>query len=237
MPDTDHTKVREATEHTTTCEILAELAERVTLADQTGGHLAAALVRLQADLPVVPKNQTAKIPMSGGGSYSYAYADLGDVARALQPLLAKHGLAFTCLPRRVDSGYEAVGRLVHTSGQYVEGSLPLIGRTAQEHGSSLTYNRRYLLGCLTGVITDTDDDGSLAQAAQEARASVDRGPAAATLWARAQEATNLQAVQALWAEANAKGLLEVDIDHMDGDPEPLGAALKRYGDVLQGQTA
>jgi hypothetical protein len=32
-------------------------------------------------------------------------------------------------------------------------------------GSALTYARRYLLGCMTGIVTDDDDDGALASRA------------------------------------------------------------------------
>lgn len=127
--------------------------------------LAAALAAFQAEMPTVTKNHKASVPTKSGGSYSYTYADLADVSAAVTPLLAKHGLAFSCCPRPADRGYELVGRLLHTSGESVEGSLPLNGGTPQELGSSLTYMRRYLLGALTGVVTDDDDDGRQAQVA------------------------------------------------------------------------
>lgn len=127
--------------------------------------LAAALAAFQAEMPTVAKSHRASVPTKTGGSYTYTYADLADVSAAVTPLLAKHGLAFTCCPRAADRGYELVGRLLHASGESVEGSLPLTGGTPQELGSSLTYMRRYLLGALTGVVTDDDDDGRQAQVA------------------------------------------------------------------------
>lgn len=129
--------------------------------------LAAALVAFQAQMPKVAKNKTANVPMKGGGSYRYTYADLPDVSDAAVPLLVKNGLSFSCAPRRCQDGtYELVGILRHTSGEHDEGALPLDGRSMQERGSAITYGRRYLLGCMTGVITDDDDDGSIAQAAK-----------------------------------------------------------------------
>lgn len=122
-------------------------------------ELATALAKFQAEAPVVAKGKTAKIETQGGRSYSYSYADLADVSVAVMPILAKHGLAFTALPR---AGI-LTGMLVHTSGQRLTGEWPITGRTPQEIGSSLTYGRRYLLGCLTGVVTDDDDDGQLAE--------------------------------------------------------------------------
>jgi len=53
--------------------------------------------------------------------------------------------------------------LLHKSGQHLTASLPVTGGTPQAIGSSLTYGRRYLLGCMTGLVTDDDDDGQAAQ--------------------------------------------------------------------------
>ena len=127
-------------------------------------NLASALAAFQAEVPVIPKNKTATVPMKSGGRYTYTYASLADVMTVAGPLLGKHGLAFTAIPDRLDDGgLVLVGRIMHTSGETIEGSLPLRGGTPQELGSSLTYMRRYLLGCLTGVVTDDDLDGALAE--------------------------------------------------------------------------
>ena len=126
-------------------------------------ELAAALAAFQAEAPTVSKGKTAKVPTKAGGSYSYTYANLADVVEAAYPLLSKHGLSFSCVPRnREVGGYELVGILLHSSGESLEGSLPLSGNTPQELGSALTYMRRYLLGAMTGLVTDDDDDGAAA---------------------------------------------------------------------------
>lgn len=121
--------------------------------------LAAALAAAQAEMPTVSKTHTASV-RSDKGSYSYTYAGLADVTEAVLPILAKHGLSFTALP----GGGMLTGMLLHTSGQSLTASLPIAGSTPQALGSSLTYMRRYLLGCMTGLVTDDDDDGQLAQA-------------------------------------------------------------------------
>lgn len=128
----------------------------------TTGALAKALAAFQADMPTVAKNKTAKVPTKSGGSYSYTYADLADVTEAAMPLLTKHGLSFACLPGVDEHGPKLTGTLLHTSGEMISGSLPIRGATPQEVGSSLTYMRRYLLGCITGLVTDDDEDGALA---------------------------------------------------------------------------
>ena len=126
-----------------------------------------ALAAFQADMPTVAKAKRATIPgKDGKAGYRYQYADLADLVIAAAPRMARHGLSFITAPRRIDgtAQYELAGILLHTSGEAHEGALPLTGRTPQEIGSSITYARRYLLGCLTGIVTDDDDDGRTAPA-------------------------------------------------------------------------
>lgn len=130
------------------------------------GELAKALAAFQAEAPTVPKSKTAKVPTKSGSSYSYSYADLADVAEVAYPILSQHGLSFSCAPDLLDGRAVLRGQLLHASGESIVGLLPLQGSTAQEIGSALTYARRYLLGCLTGIVTDADDDGALASAAK-----------------------------------------------------------------------
>jgi hypothetical protein len=119
--------------------------------------LAMALVAFQRDMPTVGKGKRAVVEHKAGGSHSYKYADLADFVEEAAPVLYAHGLSFSARPQRTDKGdYELVGMLRHVSGESDEGSLPLYGRTPQEIGSSITYGRRYLLGCLTGIVTDDD---------------------------------------------------------------------------------
>lgn len=140
--------------------------------------LAAALAAVQAALPVVHKGKTASIK-SDKGSYGYSYADLADVTAVIMPLLSKHGLSFACTPRITErGGYELAGVLLHEGGERIEGALPLTGGTPQQLGSSITYMRRYLLGCMTGVVTDSDDDARAAtEAAHAARREVHKAVA------------------------------------------------------------
>lgn len=118
-----------------------------------------ALLAFQQDMPTVPKTKTANVPTKSGGSYKYSYADLAVVSGIATPLLTAHGLLFVSTPAATADGYELVGRIIHAdTGAELTGSLPLNGRGSQEIGSAITYMRRYLMGCLTGIITDDDDD-------------------------------------------------------------------------------
>ncbi len=130
----------------------------------TPGGLAAALAAVQAKLPEVRKTETATVPMKSGGKYSYTYADLADVSRAVLPLLGAHGLSFTCKPTINDGGrFVLAYSLLHAGGEREDGEYPLpTSGTAQEIGSAITYGRRYVLCAVTGVAPDEDDDGSAA---------------------------------------------------------------------------
>jgi hypothetical protein len=219
-----------------------------TAAVGAGDHpsLAAALAGFMADIPTVVKGKTATIPGRDGRSgYKYAYADLADVAAAAYPVLARHGLSFVAQPRHVEGlGLMLVGVLRHASGDFDEGMLPITGRDAQAIGSSLTYGRRYLLGCMTGIVTDEDDDGTIAAQAGTGRPQTEQqrqqgtsvrqqgpqtptaapapaGPVdAAVLKAQtiaACKATDLAGLKAAWDEACRSGAVHATI--VDPDDE------------------
>lgn len=125
--------------------------------------LVSALASIQTELPIVRKGETAEVPTKSGGKYSYTYADLSDVVKAVYPLLAGAGLVFVTRPKFTESRYVLIGQLEHESGESRDAEFPLPDRgTPQELGSAITYGRRYLLGCLTGVVTGDDDDGAAA---------------------------------------------------------------------------
>lgn len=130
--------------------------------------LAAALAKLQTQLPRIAKSETAKV-VSQKGSYSYTYAGLADISAQVLPLLGAVGLAFTAKPTYDDNGrYVLLCRLLHVSGEFDEGVylLPTSG-TPQALGSAITYGRRYLLCAMVGVAPEEDDDGAAAEAAAQ----------------------------------------------------------------------
>lgn len=162
------------------------MTTKPTAALEPASGLAAALAAVQAEMPVVAKTKTANVPTRGGGSYRYTYADLADVSAAALPLLSRNGLAFVCHPREASDGYELAATLSHVSGESITGALPLHGNSPQELGSAITYARRYLLGCLTGIVTDDDDDARTAEPADRARTW--DGPSTRDLIARIEAA-------------------------------------------------
>ena len=198
------------------------------------GNLAVALAKFQADMPSVPKNKTAKVQTKSGGEYTYKYADLADVTAAAMPLLAKHELAFICAPEDTPSGFMLRGTLVHKSGESVTGVLPLHGQSNQELGSSLTYQRRYLLGALTGIVTDDDEDGAVGNEAPRAKAQPRQKPVeppalhqeADPAWAdKIAEAQTYDELTVVYNEADRLGVL----GHMLGSDTVKSALFARRG--------
>lgn len=179
-------------------------------------NIAKALVAFQKELPKASKDKTATVPTKAGGSYKYTYTDLASLTHTILPLLTKHGLAFTATPRITEGGYELAAVLLHTSGESIEGALPIYGRAPQEIGSAVTYNRRYLLGCLTGVVTEDDDDG---QAANKAVRTVQKDWDA--IADTAESLTDVADLKALWTREGVSKAPKVILDRIKAHGELL----------------
>lgn len=107
------------------------------------------------------------------------YADLGTVWESLSPF-RDHGIVFTQSPMNSPDGYIVLDtQLTHLSGQWMRSRLKM--RVSKDDpqgaGSALTYARRYALGCMTGLVTENDDDGNLASGPPTTRNFADIHPA------------------------------------------------------------
>lgn len=142
-----------------------------TAVKPTGSPLAAALAKVQAELPKLGKSETGKVQgVSASGaaySYEYKYADLASISEAVLPLLGRNGLAFTAWPGVVDGKLVLEYHLLHEAGEKLTGLYPISGNTAQALGSSITYARRYCLCAVTGVAPDKDDDAAVVDGERE----------------------------------------------------------------------
>jgi hypothetical protein len=169
-------------------------------------HIVEALVAFQAEMPIVGKDKI-------NPHFKSRYADISSITEDVMPVLAKHGLAFSCQPRSTDNGYEIVGVLMHESGDTITGALPLFGNDAQKIGSSITYARRYLLCALTGVVTgDEDDDGNMATTTSERVTRQPMSRAASTPTVSTEQiltdvmaTTTREQVRAMWEKYNLGG--------------------------------
>jgi hypothetical protein len=131
-------------------------------------ELAAALAKVQAELPHIAKAQEGKVEGTTKQgkyySYTYGYADLADVSDAIMPLLGSNGLAFTAWPCTDEQGRLVLDyALTHSSGEERTRQFPLWLMlpdrvTAQQIGGFITYARRYCLCAVTGVAPGGEDD-------------------------------------------------------------------------------
>ena len=97
--------------------------------------------------------------------FKSTYADLESVWDACRDALHKHGLGIMQLTDIDPSGVPVlITRIVHESGQHVEGRYPLLCKdpnNPQATLAALTYARRGSLAAACGVV-QSDDDGNTA---------------------------------------------------------------------------
>ena len=123
--------------------------------------VATALAAAQGELTNIGKNKINPHLKS-------RYADIGDGLEVVRPILSKHGLAIVQTTQmNPDGGFFLMTRIIHKSGEWIEGAYPLpASGKSQDIGSAITYARRYTLFALVGVAAaDEDDDGTDAQSA------------------------------------------------------------------------
>lgn len=219
--------------------IIRDLEDKAVL--HAPGGLTRALVTIQKSLPVVAKTQTAEVAMRGGGTYSYSYASLLDVTEAAMPLLVAHEIAWVCVPRQAaGGGYELVGTLLHVSGEKLEGALPLHGNDPQVIGGAMTYHRRYLLGAMLGIVTDTDPDARASRGGAPRTQAYD-GPSTMELLAQIDADGTALGLTYEDATAEYREKRGVTLDQMDAlDPWELvgyAAHLHTRAEVARSETA
>jgi len=120
-----------------------------------------ALIQAQAEFKPVVKNKTATVfsPKSGK-TYYYKYADLADVLAMALPVLTRHELGIIQPNIFVGNQLRVVTHLIHSSGEWMCGDGFALIETGprQDVGTDATYNRRYDLCSLLGIVADEDID-------------------------------------------------------------------------------
>lgn len=115
-----------------------------------------AIAAAKAEIPVVVKNAT--------GHNSKKYADFAAIARAIDPVISKHGLSYRFRTVQGDK-ISVTCVLSHEAGHYEENTLTAMADTSgnknaiQAIGSTLTYLQRYSLVQALGIAASEDDDG------------------------------------------------------------------------------
>jgi len=130
-----------------------------------------AMSAAKAEIPNITKNREVDFT-SQKGRTNYRYEDLGEIARVVSPILARHGLSYryrTASP--INEPVTVTCIVSHRDGHFEENTL-CAGRddsgnknSIQAIGSTLTYLQRMTLKAALGLAVSNDDDGKKADAA------------------------------------------------------------------------
>lgn len=96
------------------------------------------------------------------------YTSLSEALNVVRPVFAKHGLSVVQMPTFQDNKMFLTTRVMHKSGQFVEGDYQIkpVKEDPQGYGSAVTYARRYSLMAVAGIAPE-DDDGNEASGKEE----------------------------------------------------------------------
>jgi hypothetical protein len=127
-----------------------------------------AMAAAKAEMPVINKNREVDYTSSKGRT-NYRHEDLAEIARTVDPILAKQGLSYRFRTETPINGPVIVTCIVsHRDGYSEENSLSA-GRddtgnknSLQAMGSAITYLQRYALKASLGLAASNDDDGRAA---------------------------------------------------------------------------
>jgi len=142
--------------------------------DQAREAFDAAMAAAKAEIPPILKNRNVDFTGKTGLRTNYRHEDLGEIARTVDPILAKHGLSYRFRTEQQDGGSVRVICIVaHRDGHAEENALTA-GRdesgnknNIQAVGSTITYLQRYTLKAALGLAASNDDDGKAVTAAEK----------------------------------------------------------------------
>lgn len=130
-----------------------------------------ALSEFQSELPEINKRGRAGFDhKDGGGKTEYSFAKLEDIAKAIRPGLAKHGLSYrfeqTQLPAETFERQSISVTCVvthsagHSESMSMTGTPDTTGKKSpiQAVSSAVSYMRRYTLTGALGVVVGGEDD-------------------------------------------------------------------------------
>ena len=120
-------------------------------------NIYSAIIKARPEISPIARTKSAR---------NYKYATLDTVIELLSVVLPKYELGWLQSIGTTDGRPVLVTRIIHTSGEWIEDTLPLIqtklaggANESQELGASITYFKRYALSAMFGIATDDDTDG------------------------------------------------------------------------------
>ncbi len=129
------------------------------------------LAKAQSEMPTAGLN-------AANPFFKSRYANLDELVRVSRPVLTKYGFSVEQGTKLFEGKIVFYTVMRHEEGHSVESIFPIEPSKPgiQEIGKEMTYLRRYLYACITGVVTSDDpedDDGESAM--QPVRASQSHG--------------------------------------------------------------
>jgi hypothetical protein len=130
-----------------------------------------AMAAAKSEIPVIKKNRRVGFDTKGGDRTEYSHEDMGEIARTVDPILAKHGLSYRFrVSSEVNAPVMVTCVVSHREGHSEETTLTA-GRddsgkknAIQQVGSTITYLQRYTLKAALGLAAAQDDDGRTSEA-------------------------------------------------------------------------
>lgn len=117
-------------------------------------NLIKALVKAQAEFPIIQKNRTGQ-----KGNIKHNYADLATIVEHTRPICAKNGLCHTFTIAKYETGADLITTLFHESGEKIESVYPLGnlgGMSDKDAGIRISYAKRYSLKAILAIEESED---------------------------------------------------------------------------------
>lgn len=131
-------------------------------------EFARARAAFQAECPTIAKSSSAKIVTKSGVSFSYAYAELDEIAGTVRPFLHKHGFSYSWSVVLDGGTMNCTCTLSHAAGHSASSTFPAPTDAGsamsgpQRNAAALTYAKRQALLMVLGISTGEPDDDALA---------------------------------------------------------------------------
>ena len=138
-------------------------------ANQARAAFNAAIAAAKSEItPIVKTNPAGFDSKKTGERTGYKFEDLAAIARAVDPILAQHGLGYRYSAKTGEHNVSVTCILFHRLGHSEEATLTASLDTSgfknpiQALGSSITYLQRYTLKLALGLSAEKDDDAHAA---------------------------------------------------------------------------
>jgi hypothetical protein len=125
-----------------------------------------AISAAKGEIPEITKNRHVGFESKNGGAKTdYRHEDFAQIARAVDPILARHGLSYRFRTQQAEARVTVTCVLAHRDGHSEETTLTSNVDASgnknpiQAVGSAITYLQRYTLKAALGLAVSNDDDG------------------------------------------------------------------------------